>query len=156
HKNLLHQLADFDHGYEHRPESVIVSWLPATHDLGLVYGRLMALYVGCRCVFFAPGAFMQRPARWMEAMARYGATHSPSPNFGFELAARKVGDLSSLDLSGVRVLLNGAEPIRQESEERFVSVYAAAKLPAAAVTHAMGMSEATAKIMTEPIGRYPP
>jgi acyl-CoA synthetase (AMP-forming)/AMP-acid ligase II/acyl carrier protein len=156
HGNLLHQLADFDLGYDHRPDSVLVTWLPATHDLGLVYGRLMPLYIGFRCVFMSPTSFMQRPARWMEAISRYRGTHSPSPNFGFELAARKVPDLASLDLRHVQVLLNGAEPIRQESEERFAAVFAAAGLPASAVTHAMGMSEATAKIMTEPPGRHPP
>lgn len=156
HKNLLHQLADFDAGYNHHAETVIVSWLPATHDLGLVYGRLMSLYVGCRTVFMSPAAFMQRPSRWMAAMSRYGGTHSPSPNFGFEIAARKAENVGALDLSRVLVLLNGAEPIRQESEQAFVSVYAGAKLPASAITHAMGMSEATAKIMTEPIARTTP
>jgi acyl-CoA synthetase (AMP-forming)/AMP-acid ligase II/acyl carrier protein len=156
HRNLLHQLADFDQGYEHDARSVIVTWLPATHDLGLVYGRLMALWVGCRCVFFSPGAFMQRPARWMAAMSRFGGTHSPAPNFGFEVAARKAEDVDKLDLSRVKVLLNGAEPIRQESEERFLEVYRKGKLPEAAITHAMGMSESTAKIMSEPIGRFPP
>jgi acyl-CoA synthetase (AMP-forming)/AMP-acid ligase II/acyl carrier protein len=156
HRNLLHQLADFDRGYDHTPDSVLVTWLPATHDLGLVYGRFMPLFIGFRCVFFSPPVFMQQPARWMRAMSTYRGTHSPSPNFGFEVAARKAGDLSGLDLSRVQVLLNGAEPIRQASEERFVEVFRAAGLPPAAVTHAMGMSEATAKIVTEPVGRFPP
>lgn len=158
HRNLVHQLVDFDTGYGHTPDSVLVSWLPATHDLGLVYGRFMPLFVGFRCVFTSPAAFMQKPSRWMGLVSRFRGTHSPSPNFGFEVAARKVSpeELALLDLSCVKVLLNGAEPIRQESEERFVEVYAAAKLPRAAVTHAMGMSEATAKIMTEPVDRSPP
>lgn len=155
HRNLTWQLADFDRGYAHDADSVLVSWLPATHDLGLVYGRLMPLWVGFRCVFFSPAAFMQRPARWMAAMSRYRGTHSPSPNFGFEVAARKA-EPDGLDLRHVKVLINGAEPIRQESEELFREVYARAGLPPAAVTHAMGMSESTAKIVTEPIDRSPP
>lgn len=156
HRNLLHQLADFDRGYDHTPDSVLVSWLPATHDLGLVYGRLMALFVGLRCVFTSPGAFMQKPSRWMALMSEYRGTHSPSPNFGFEVAARKAENPAALDLSSVRVLLNGAEPIRQESEERFAEVYAPSGLRPSAITHAMGMSEATAKVMTEPPDRSPP
>ena len=155
HRNLLHQLADFDRGYDHTPESVIVSWLPATHDLGLVYGRFMPLFVGCRCVFFAASAFMQRPSRWLEALSRFRGTHSPSPNFGFEVAARKAADVPGLDLSSVRVLLNGAEPIREASEARFLDAFAPSGLQRSAITHAMGMSEATAKIMTEPIDRFP-
>jgi acyl-CoA synthetase (AMP-forming)/AMP-acid ligase II/acyl carrier protein len=158
HRNLLHQLADFDQGYDHSPDSTIVSWLPATHDLGLVYGRLMPLYVGCRCVFLSPAAFMQKPSRWPRALAAFHGTHSPSPNFGFEVASRKTTpeEVAAMDLSSVRVLLNGAEPIRQESEERFQETFGPAGLRPTAVTHAMGMSESTAKIVTEPIDRHPP
>jgi acyl-CoA synthetase (AMP-forming)/AMP-acid ligase II/acyl carrier protein len=158
HHNLIHQLHDFDTGYAHDPDSVMVSWLPATHDLGLVYGRLMPLFIGFRCVFLSPGSFMRRPARWMQAMSEWRGTHSPSPNFGYEVAASKTSpeEVASLDLSCVRVLLNGAEPIRQASEQKFTTLFAAAGLPNTALTHAMGMSEATAKVMTEPIDRYPP
>ena len=157
HHNLLHQLTDFDLGYDHDEESVIVSWLPATHDLGLVYGRFMPMFAGCRCVFLSAASFMRRPISWMRAMSVWKGTHSPSPNFGFDVAARKVTDeeAAQLDLSHVKVLLNGAEAIRRGSEERFIERYAAGDLPPQAVTHAMGMSEATAKIMTEPIGRFP-
>ena len=158
HRNLIHQLTDFDVGYAHSPDSVLVSWLPATHDLGLVYGRFMPLFVGFRCVYMSAASFMQRPHRWMLAMSKHGGTHSCSPNFGFEVAARKTSpdELAELDLSKVRVLLNGAEPIRKESEELFVATFRKAHLPPQAVTHAMGMSESTAKIVTEPIDRYPP
>ncbi|MEZ4322029.1 MAG: AMP-binding protein [Myxococcota bacterium] len=153
HANLLHQLADFDTGYDHTPDAVIVSWIPATHDLGLVYGRFMGLFKGLHTVFLDPAAFMARPRRWLEALTEFRGTHSPSPNFGFEYAARRVTDLAGLDLRHVRVLLNGAEPIRSRSEAAFVERFAPAGLNPTAVTHAMGMSEATAKIVTEPIGR---
>ncbi|MFT4621582.1 MAG: acyl-CoA synthetase (AMP-forming)/AMP-acid ligase II/acyl carrier protein [Myxococcota bacterium] len=157
HHNLIHQLTDFDLGYAHDADSVIVSWLPATHDLGLVYGRMMPAFVGIRCVFMPPGAFMRRPLAWMRAMHVWGGSHSPSPNFGFEVAASKVddADVAALDLSRVKVLLNGAEAIRRSSEERFIAKYTPAGLRRSAVTHAMGMSEATAKVMTEPIERHP-
>jgi myxalamid-type polyketide synthase MxaE and MxaD len=158
HHNLLYQLTDFDLGYGHTPDSTIVSWLPATHDLGLVYGRFMPLFIGCRCVFLSPAAFMQKPSRWPRALSAFRGTHSPSPNFGFEVAARKTtpAEIAALDLSSVQVLLNGAEPIRQESEELFQKTFAPAGLRATAITHAMGMSESTAKIVTEPVSRTPP
>jgi len=158
HHNLVHQLTDFDVGYEHSPDSVMVSWLPSTHDLGLVYGRFMPLFIGFRAVYMSPVHFMQRPHRWMAALSRFGGTHSPAPNFGFELAARRTSpeDRAGLDLSSVKVLLNGGEPIRQESEVLFAETFAPHGLAATAVTHAMGMSESTAKIVTEPITRTPP
>jgi len=157
HHNLMHQLTDFDVGYDHSPDSVMVSWLPSTHDLGLVYGRFMPLFIGFPCVYMSPVHFMQRPFRWMKALSTFRGTHSPAPNFGFELAARRSSpeERATLDLSSVQVLLNGGEPIRKESEDAFIETFAPHGLSKAAVTHAMGMSESTAKIVTEPIGRYP-
>lgn len=158
HRNLIHQLRDFDTGYDHTPESVLVTWLPATHDLGLVYGRFMPLFIGMGCVFMSPVSFMQRPMRWIQALSDYRGTHTPSPNFGFEIIARKTTSeqRKDLDLSSVRVVLNGAEAIRWESEKMFIEALAPHGLARQAVTHAMGMSESTAKIITEPIDRYPP
>lgn len=152
HRNLAHQLADFDDGLRHDEGCTMVSWLPSTHDLGLVYGRLLPLWKGMRSVFFPAPAFVARPQRWMEAMSTWGGTHSPAPCFAFELAARRVTpeEVARLDLSRVRVLLDGAEPIRRDSEEAFARAYATAGLPPTAITHAMGMSEATAKIVREP------
>lgn len=157
HRHLLHQLADFDLGYDHDPQCTMVSWLPATHDLGLVYGRLMPLFIGFPCVFLAPSAFLARPLRWLSALSVHRGTHSPSPNFGFELAIRKTTaeERARLDLSSVRVLLNGAEPIRTDTERRFATALEGSGLDPVALTHAMGMSEATAKIVSEPPGRRP-
>ncbi len=158
HHNLTHQLTDFDVGYDHTPDSVLVSWLPSTHDLGLVYGRFMPVFIGFRCVYFSPMAFMQRPFRWLRALSLHRGTHSPAPNFGYELAVRRSrpDELATLDLSSVKVLLNGAEPIREASELAFIEALVPHGLPRTAVTHAMGMSESTAKIITEPIDRFPP
>jgi len=158
HRNLTHQMTDFDQGYNHTPDSVMVTWLPATHDLGLVYGRFMPIFLGFRCVYLSPMAFMQRPFRWLQALSVHRGTHSPAPNFGYELAVRRSTpeELATLDLSSVEVLLNGAEPIREESELAFIEALVPHGLARTAVTHAMGMSESTAKIVTEPIDRYPP
>jgi len=158
HRNLIHQLTDFDTGYDHTPDSVLVTWLPATHDLGLVYGRFMPLFIGMRCVFMSPVSFMQRPIRWLQALSDYRGSHTPSPNFGFEIIARKTTpeQRSNLDLSPLQVVLNGAEPIRWESEKMFIETLVPHGMRREAVTHAMGMSESTAKIITEPIDRYPP
>jgi len=157
HRNLLHQLRDFDTGYDHSKDGTLVSWLPATHDLGLVYGRFMPIYVGMRCVFMSPATFMRTPSLWMETMSTWRGTHSPSPNFGYEIATLKTPSdvIERIDLRHVKVLLNGAEPIRREAEEEFLKRFGRAGLPPQALTHAMGMSEATAKILTEPIARTP-
>lgn len=158
HHNLLHQLGNFDTGYDHDAQSVIVSWLPGTHDLGLVYGRMMPLFVGFRGVFFAPADFVRKPGRWLSAITKFRGTHSPTPNFGLELAVARTTpeQRAAFDLSSLKVVLNGAEPIRRASERRFVEAFTPHGLPKAALTHAYGMSESTAKITSEPINRTTP
>mgnify|MGYP001551991968 CR=1 FL=1 len=82
HGNLLHNLDDLDRGWEHTRDSVMITWLPIFHDMGLIYGALMPLFKGFLCVMLPPSSFLQRPSRWLEAFTRYRGTHSAAPNFG--------------------------------------------------------------------------
>ncbi|HMV69997.1 MAG TPA: AMP-binding protein, partial [Myxococcota bacterium] len=154
HANLLYQLGDFHDGYGHDHGSVMVSWLPTFHDLGLVYGVFMPLYIGFRAVLLDPLHFLQRPLRWLEAISRYRGTHAPAPNFAFDLCVARStpAERAALDLRSWRVALNGAEPIRYESEARFVEAFAAAGVTWDTLSHAYGMSEATACISKEWLG----
>ncbi len=155
HANLMANCRDVDEAYAFDASSVLVSWVPLYHDLGLVYGVLMPIYAGCCSIFMDPAAFVQRPIRWMAAMSKWEGTHSVSPNFGFDLAVLKTRpeQRSSLDLSSWRVALNGAEPIRRPSEDRFVDTFAPHGLSADVISHSYGLSEATAKVTAEHPGR---
>src|SRR5690606_23259218 len=132
----------------HGPDSVMVSWLPVFHDLGLVYGVLLPLWKGFRAVLLDPVDFLRRPACWLQAVSIHRGTHAPAPCFAFELCAAKTTpeERASLDLSSWRVALDGAEPIRFESEARFVEAFAACGVSWTTISHAYGMSEATAVI----------
>lgn len=154
HGNLLYNLHDFDAGYGHDADSVMVSWLPTFHDLGLVYGVFMPLYVGFHGVLLDPLAFLARPARWLRAIHRFRGTHACAPNFAFDLCAAKTTaeERATLDLSSWKVLLNGAEPIRHDSEAAFVAALGPCGVSWSTVSHAYGMSEATAVISKEPLG----
>src|SRR4029077_12905475 len=67
-----------------------VSWLPASHDGGLVHGLLAPLHGGLPCTFMSPPSFVQRPARWLEAITRFHGTTTIAPDFGYALCVRKV------------------------------------------------------------------
>ena len=153
HRNLAYNLMDFAAGYGHDEDSVMVSWLPTFHDLGLVYGVFLPIEVGFRAVLLDPMHFLARPMRWLEAIARHRGTHAPAPNFAFELCAAKSSPeaRAAVDLRSWRVALNGAEPIRYASEARFVEAFAASGVSWDTLSHAYGMSEATAVIAKEPL-----
>ncbi len=157
HRNLLYNLHDFDDGYGHDASSVMVSWLPTFHDLGLVYGVFMPVYRGFHSVLLGPLEFLRRPIRWLEAIHHHRGTHSPVPNFAFDLAVSKSTpeEREALDLSCWKVALNGAEPIRYETEARFVEAFAGSGVGWHTISHAYGMSETTAVITKEHLGTQP-
>ena len=148
HGNLLHNSAYLAHGFMHTPDSVLVTWLPTFHDMGLIYGMLQPLYTGFRCYVMPPAAFIQRPYRWLQAISRYRATHSVAPNFAYDLCARKVTEAqrATLDLSSWRVGVNGAEPIRKETLDRFAAHFAPCGFRRSSLYPGYGLAEATLKV----------
>jgi acyl-CoA synthetase (AMP-forming)/AMP-acid ligase II len=145
HGNLLHNLADAWHlaGDEARGPSV--SWLPVTHDMGLVEGVLQPLWSGQPAFLMAPAAFLQRPARWLEAISRFRAVRSGGPNFAYDLCVRRVSaaERDRLDLSCWRGAFCGAEPVRGETLEAFARAFADARFTPRAFRPCYGLAEAT-------------
>ena len=150
HKNIIYNLKDLDTTYEHGEQSVMVTWLPIFHDLGLIYGLLQPLYNGFPCYLMAPASFIQRPMRWLEAISKYKGTHSAAPNFAYALCAKNATDdqISSLDLSTWEMALVGAEPVRVETLMEFSQKFASAGFMADAFCPAYGMAESTLKVAT--------
>ncbi len=114
HGNIMHNQKFLQEALESSAETVMVCWLPMHHDMGLIGFILASTYLGAACVMLPPAAFIQRPARWLEAISRYRATYSGAPNFGYELCIRSVAaeQRAAIDLSSWKVAANGAEPIR--------------------------------------------
>jgi acyl-CoA synthetase (AMP-forming)/AMP-acid ligase II len=148
HGNLLSNLANLDAGFEHSAESVMVSWLPVFHDMGLIYGVLQPLYNGFLDVLMSPMAFLQQPGRWLKAISRYRGTHNAAPNFAFDLCVRLVTaeQRADLDLSSWRVVLNGAEPVRGETLRRFNEMFGPCGFNMRTFCPGYGLAEATLKV----------
>jgi acyl-CoA synthetase (AMP-forming)/AMP-acid ligase II len=145
HGHLLHNSAYVASSFQLTPESVLVSWLPAFHDLGLIFGILQPLYTGFGCYVMSPAAFVQQPLRWLAAMSRYNATHTLAPNFAYELCVRKITpeQRAALNLSHWQVAINGAEPIHKETLDRFTATFAACGFQNKTFYPAYGLAEAT-------------
>ncbi|ETW94617.1 MAG: AMP-dependent synthetase and ligase, partial [Candidatus Entotheonella gemina] len=145
HGNLMHNQRMLQQACENSAETVCVSWLPLYHDMGLIGNVLQTLYVGGHCVLMTPSAFLQRPVRWLQAIARFQAQYSGGPNFAYELCAQKVTDeqRSELDLSRWSLAFCGAEPIRIETLNRFADVFAPCGFRREALYPTYGLAEAT-------------
>ncbi|MFM0236262.1 amino acid adenylation domain-containing protein [Paraburkholderia sediminicola] len=126
-------------------DDIMVSWLPLYHDMGLIGGLLAPLFVGFPVVLMSPAHFLERPARWLQAVSRYRATVSGGPNFAYQLCAERVraDQLNGVDLSSWRVAFCGAEPIRAATLDAFAHAGAEANLAATALYPCYGLAEAT-------------
>ncbi|MFM2060605.1 MAG: hypothetical protein RLZZ507_275 [Cyanobacteriota bacterium] len=145
HGNLLHNAEVTRQYMEHTASSKFITWLPAYHDMGLIGGILQPLYGGFPCVIMPPTSFLQRPYRWLKAISDYRGTTSGAPNFAYQLCIDKITpeQRQTLDLSSWDVAFNGAEPIRQETLERFTQTFAECGFRAEAFYPCYGMAEAT-------------
>lgn len=123
----------------------LVGWLPHFHDMGLIGQLLHPLYLGGTTHFMSPMTFLMRPHRWLWAVSRYRATVSVAPDFAFRLATDRVTDeqLAELDLSSLRVLCNGSEPVRHDSLKAFIERFRPAGLDERAILPCYGLAEST-------------
>ena len=122
-------------------DDVFVSWLPLYHDMGLVGLLSTPMTTGRDLVLGAPQDFTARPARWMEWISEHGGTVTAGPNFAYALAARALRRAEGLDLSRLRIALNGAEPIDPATVVAFTDAGAPHGMRPGAVFPAFGMAE---------------
>jgi fatty-acyl-CoA synthase len=123
---------------------VMVSWLPLYHDMGLVGFLMLPMTTGCELVLGAPQDFLASPLRWMQWLSDHGGTATAGPNFAWVLATRALQRLRGdqrLDLSRLRIALNGAEPVDADAVEAFVDAARPHGLRPGAVFPAFGMAE---------------
>ncbi|MEV4052375.1 fatty acyl-AMP ligase [Amycolatopsis sp. NPDC049688] len=117
-------------------------WIPFFHDMGLIQLLCLPVFGGGRSVFMAPAEFVHRPMRWLRQLAAYPAVFTAAPNFAYDLAAdADTGE--ELDLSDVRVALNGSEPVRPRTIERFQEVFGPRGFRREAQRPSYGLAEAT-------------
>ena len=138
-----------------------VTWLPFFHDMGLITAMISPV-VGHYITFMTPAAFVRRPGRWIREMARKpedtGKVISVAPNFAFDHAAArglpKDGE-PPLDLSNIRAVLNGSEPISAATVRRFNDAFGPYGFDPKSLKPSYGLAEATLFVSTTPADEPP-
>ncbi len=147
HHNLADNLTKITNSLKAVDDTVVVSWLPQYHDMGLIGSYLGALYCGGSGYYMSPFTFLQRPVIWIEAISRFQATHIQAPNFAFKLTARKFDSSnytkSNLDLSSVRHIINAAEPVTEDSINAFHDAFVPFGLKKETMFPTYGLAEHT-------------
>ncbi|MFF7450321.1 MULTISPECIES: AMP-binding protein [unclassified Streptomyces] len=146
HANFWANAAETDELWPVGDDGVIVSWLPFFHDMGLMLGVVLPLWSGRPAYLMTPESFIRRPARWLEALSRFGGTHTAAPNFAYDLCVQGAAPRVPLDLSRWRVAINGAEPVRAHTVREFTGKFAPYGLGPRTVVPAYGLAENTLKV----------
>jgi 1-acyl-sn-glycerol-3-phosphate acyltransferase len=134
-----------------------VSWLPLYHDMGLIGAWLGSLYYAAPLYVMSPLSFLTRPANWLWAVHRFRATLTAAPNFGFELCVNKIDDASieGVDLTSLRMVANGAEPVSVYTMRRFIERFSRYGFRPEAMAPVYGLAENAVGLAFPPPGRTP-
>lgn len=157
HGNIAANVESIREGFGFHPDTVMVSWLPLFHDMGLIGSVVSPMHVGFHCVLMAPAAFLKNPMIWLEAITRYRGTCAGAPNFGWDYCANKIKDeqKAQLDLSSLEVAYNGSEPVRATTLRAFTDAFARCGMRDTALFPCYGMAETTLFVTGGPRGRGP-
>ncbi len=145
HGNIIANARGVSEAAKFTGDDVSLSWMPLTHDMGLIGFHIFMFANGIHTHLMPTELFIRRPLLWMTFAARKRATILCSPNFGYRHYLKVLGDrsVSELDLSAVRLIFNGAEPISVELCEEFLARMAPAKLKRSAMFPVYGLAEAS-------------
>jgi 1-acyl-sn-glycerol-3-phosphate acyltransferase len=157
HANLLANIRAMGQALDASSSDVFVSWLPLYHDMGLIGAWLGSLYFGAPAIIMPPLAFLADPTRWLRTISDNKATLSAAPNFAYELCLKSVRDedIQGLDLSSLRMTLNGAEPVSPSTVRRFIERFSAYGLRPDALAPVFGLAENSVGLAFPPLGRAP-
>lgn len=148
HACLDHNLSLIVSELEAGEDTVVVSWLPQFHDMGLIGSYLGTMYCGGRGFYTSPLNFVKRPSTWIEAISAFKGTHMQAPNFAYALAARKFERVEGLDLAAARHFIDGAEPVDADVITNFEATFAPFGLRRGAIFPTYGLAEHTVMAST--------
>ncbi len=145
HRNVLTNIRAIIERGLFSERDVSLSWMPLTHDMGLIGFHLCMLAANIEHTIMDTRLFSRRPLLWLEEASRIGATLLSSPNFGYKhfLKLYEARGLDGLDLARVRLLFNGAEPISVPLCERFMKEMQRFGLAQTAMYPVYGLAEAS-------------
>lgn len=155
HANVMANLRGITRCAAFTDADVSLSWMPLTHDMGLIGFHLCMLASGIEHTIMDTRLFSRRPLLWLKEASLRGATLLSSPNFGYKhfLKVFESRGLDAIDLSRVRLIFNGAEPISVPLCERFLQAMAPFGLRREAMYPVYGLAEASLAVTFPPPGR---
>jgi acyl-CoA synthetase (AMP-forming)/AMP-acid ligase II/acyl carrier protein len=155
HRNIIANALGVTERAGFNEEDVSLSWMPLTHDMGLIGSHIYMFANRLQVNLMSTELFIRRPLFWLTLAMRKRATMLCSPNFGYRHYLKGLDDrpVEGLDLSSVRLIFNGAEPISVDLCNEFFDRLAPARLARSAMFPVYGLAEASLAVSFPPVGR---
>ena len=153
HKNIITNVNAIGIGAGYSEQDRTLSWMPLTHDMGLIGFHINMLVWNMQQCIMATELFSRRPLLWLQKAAEHKATVLCSPNFGYKHYLKSLANKEiELDLSSIRLIYNGAEPISVDICEQFLSRLAQYGLKRNTMFTVYGLAEATLAVAFPALG----
>ncbi len=145
HHNIITNLQAIVQGSNSSQQDVSLSWMPLTHDMGIIGFHLAPLFLGATQYLMPTDVFIRRPLLWLTKASEKKVTTLASPNFGYKHYLNQFEKQTDhhLDLSHVRLIFNGAEPISPTICEEFITKLQAFGLADNVMFPVYGLAEAS-------------
>ncbi|MHC8427465.1 AMP-binding protein [Bacillus velezensis] len=154
HKNLITNISALNEAWETSESDSSLSWMPLTHDMGLIAIHLASTYKKIQQYIIPTSVFIRRPTLWLLKTHQHRVTQLYSPNFGYKflLDNYKKNQIYNWDLTCVRLLANGAEPISTSLCQRFLEEMKQFGLKYETLNTVYGLAEATVAVSVPKLG----
>jgi surfactin family lipopeptide synthetase A len=154
HKNIIANVRAISRAAKYTADDSMLSWMPLTHDMGLIGFHINPLLMGMNQFLMPTALFVRRPALWLDKASEHKISILCSPNFGYRYVLKHCQPLQAQkwDLSRVRLLYNGAEPISASLCRDFVSSLATCGLGNGAMRPVYGLAEASLAVSISGLG----
>ncbi|MFH1083974.1 MAG: beta-ketoacyl synthase N-terminal-like domain-containing protein [Pseudomonadota bacterium] len=145
HENLMTNIKGIISDSQFCEGESMLSWMPLTHDMGLIGFHLVPLVGRMNHYLIPPIFFILEPLSWLSKVSQYKANIISGPNFAYQHVLKyfKPELAKGLDLSSVRLIFNGAEPISPTLCMKFLNVFGEYGLKAEAMYPVYGLAEAS-------------
>jgi len=157
HRNILTNIAAICVGLDIHDTDVMSNWMPLYHDMGLFGFHMTPVFAKSNHYLIDPVDFIKKPTLWLEIIDQSRSTITGCPNFGQALLLRylKNKEEQKLDLSSLKAIVNGAEPISTRIMSDFMSRLSSYGLRKGAMMPAYGMAENTLAMSFSPLLKEP-
>ncbi len=154
HGNLFADVAAMTAEVHLDPEvDITASWLPLSHDMGLIAYLISPMFAGNGAVYITPTEFVVSPLKWMQILTERRATITAAPNFAYSIISRRLSAVEdgTYDLGALRCVVTGAEPIDPATMAEFARQAGRFGLRHTALGAAYGLAEATVAVSFSPV-----